>query len=104
MGRGDSRSEGRRLRESDSWCALDRESRRLGEVGLLDDIMSVVEDMVCMCQSSVPLLKSRACEASGSVQAKKKDGVVAAQQQTKFALSWKQVPAVACRPDRARWI
>jgi hypothetical protein len=104
MGRGDSRSEGRRLRESDSRRALDRESRRLGEVGLLDDMMSVVEGMVSIRQSCVPLLRGRACEASGSVQAKKKDGVVAAQQQTKFALSWKQVPAVACRPDGAGWI
>jgi hypothetical protein len=79
-------------------------------------MMSVVEGMVSIRQSCVPLLRGRACEASGSVQAKKKDGeasesvqtrkdgVVAARQQTKFALSWKQVPAVACRPDGARWI
>jgi hypothetical protein len=74
MGRGDSRSEGRRLRESDSRCALDRESRRLGDVGLLDDMMSVVESVACKGQSVVPLLRGRACEASGCVQAMKKDG------------------------------
>jgi hypothetical protein len=48
MGRGDSRSEGRRLCEFDSRCTLDRESRRLGDVGLLDDMISLAEDVVWM--------------------------------------------------------
>lgn len=73
MGRGDSRSEGRRLCELDSRCALDRESRRLGDVGLLDDMMSLVEDVVCGCRLFVPLLRSRACEVGKDVQAKKNE-------------------------------
>jgi len=71
MGRGDSRSEGRRLRESDSRCTLDRESRRLGDVGLLDDMVSEVEDMVCGCRMGCATAQEQSVQ--GDVQAKKSE-------------------------------